>query len=109
MADPLRRKVHVCRCEDCRRASRGEVAQEHRAINRVVATLDERGRRLFGGLLAWQDGHGGMVRLAEITGMSRTTIRRGWLELQSAVPELRGRVRRRGGGRKRVEKKIPAS
>jgi DNA-binding phage protein len=109
MADSLRRRVHVCRCEECRRAPRGEVAREHRAINRVVAILDERGRRLLVGLLAWQMGHGGVVRLAEITGMSRTTMRRSWLELQNAVPELRGRIRRCGGGRQRVEKKIPGS
>lgn len=76
-------------------------------MNRVVATLDERGRRLFVGLLAGQEGHGGVVKLAEITGLSRTTIRRGWLEIQNAAPELRGRVRRPGAGRKHAEKNIP--
>lgn len=107
MADPLRRKVHVCRCQRCRRVPRGRVAQEHRAINRIVAILDERGRRLFVGLLAGQKGRGGVMSLAETTGMSRTTIRRGWLEIQKAIPEVRGRVRRPGAGRKRIEKKIP--
>jgi hypothetical protein len=100
------RKVYVCRCKSCRRDSQGESAQEHRAINLVIATLDELGRRLFAGLLAGRGGHGGVVTVAKITGMSRTTIRRGWLEIQNAAPELRGWIRRPGGGRKRAEKNI---
>jgi hypothetical protein len=106
MADQLCRKVRVCRCRFCRREPQGEAAQEHRAINRVMATLDELGRRLFAGLLAGQAGHGGVVRLSRITGMSRTTIRRGWLEIRKAAPELRRGVRRPGAGRKRAEKNI---
>jgi hypothetical protein len=50
-------------------------------------------------------GHGGILTVAEITGLSRTTIRRGIDELQSGVgPNTR--VRRGGGGRRSVEKKI---
>jgi hypothetical protein len=71
----------------------------------VVALLDERRRRLFVGLLASQWGHGGVVLLARITGLSRTTIRRGQLEIDNATPDLAARVRRAGGGRKRLEKK----
>ena len=106
MADPMCRKVYVCRCKSCRREPQEEVAQKHRAINLVIAALDELGRRLFAGLLAGREGHGSVVSLAKITGMSRTTIRRGWLEIQNAVPELRGRIRRPGAGRKRAEKNI---
>jgi len=81
------------------------VAKEHRAINRVLATLDERNRRRFVGLLAIQGNQGNIQRLIEITGLSRNTIRRGQAEIQHPrrVPR-RGRLRQAGSGRKRVEK-----
>jgi hypothetical protein len=107
MAGPSR-KVHVCCCAPCRQAPRGATAEDHRAINRVLVSLDERGRRLFAGLLAQERGHGGVVAVAGITGLSRTTIRRGLLEMRRTDADVRGRVRRSGGGRKRLEKKIPA-
>lgn len=106
MADD-QRIPHVCACAACCRQPHGSTAQDHRAINRVVATLDERRRRLFAGLLAQQTGHGGITRVARITGLSRTTILRGLRELETpALPP--GRVRRPGGGRPRLEKKRPA-
>jgi predicted ArsR family transcriptional regulator len=104
MADPARVR-YACACAACRQSPRGRVAEQHRSINRLAATLDERRRRLFVGLLASRHGHGGVVRLAEITGLSRTTIRRGIVELQEGVPDLRRRIRQRGGGRPRLEKK----
>lgn len=98
----------VCTCQACLQWPDGDVAQEHRAINRVLATLDERRRRLFVGLLAGQRGHGGVIELARVTGMSRTTIRRGMLELQSDPPTDTSRARRPGGGRQALEKKTRA-
>jgi len=80
----------------------------HRAINRVMAELDERGRRLFAGILARQHGHGGIQSVAKITGLSRTTIGRGLREGEQAQAEFSNRVRRPGGGRKCVEKKLLA-
>jgi hypothetical protein len=73
-----------------------------------LALLDERQRRLFAGLLAERRGHGGVVELAAITGLSRTTIRRGQLELRQGASLPAGRVRRSGGGRPRAEKKTRA-
>ena len=104
MADQ-QRIVRKCRCRYCQQSSRGEIAQVHQAINRVLVSLNERGRRLFVGLLAHERGRGGVVEVATITGMSRTTIRRGMLEIQRVIPESSDRVRRPGGGRKRIEKK----
>jgi hypothetical protein len=104
MVDRAGRPIHVCRCIDCRCCAQGEVARDHRAINRVVALLDERQRRLFAGLLARGQGHGGIVAVAEITGLSRTTIRRGSAELQWGSALAAERIRERGGGRKAVEK-----
>ena len=105
----VRREVFECPCTACRTEPRGQAAREHEAINRVVATLDERQRRLFAGLLAMHRGHGGILTLAEITGLSRTTIRRGIDELRRGIGPDEQRVRRRGGGRWPVEKKIPRS
>jgi hypothetical protein len=107
MADQQRPPA-VCSCQACRQGPAGDVAQEHRAINRVLATLDERRRRLFVGLLAGQRGHGGVIELARVTGMSRTTIRRGMLDLHCAQPHDPSRVRRPGGGRQALEKKTRA-
>jgi DNA-binding phage protein len=107
MADQPR-VSHACPCEDCRRDPQGPIAHDHQAINRVVTLLDERRRRLFAGLLARQAGHGGVVRVARITGLSRTTILRGLRELDRPA-NASERVRRPGGGRPRLEKKRPRS
>jgi hypothetical protein len=107
MADARHRPIHRCRCRGCRSRSDAELVAYHRAINRVMAELDERSRRLFAGILARQHGHGGIWRVAEITGLCRMTIRRGFRETERGQAEPSDRVRRRGGGRKSVEKKVP--
>src|SRR5262249_42040948 len=73
----------------------------------LVATLDEKSRRLVVGLLAKQHGWGGIARLARITGLSRDTVRRGQRELAHPDQRVAGRIRRPGGGRQPVEKKCP--
>ena len=98
--------IHACRCPVCQQSPQEETAEDHRAIQRVLASLDERGRRLLAGLLAAERGRGGVVELAHITGLSRTTIRRGLVELRNGIDETAGRIRRPGGGRQRVEKKL---
>ena len=65
------RVVHKCTCDTCRNHPCCAVAKEHRAINRVLVTLDERNRRRFAGVLALQWGRGGIQRLNKITGLSR--------------------------------------
>lgn len=69
--------------------------------------LDERQRRLCAGLESLRLGKGGDRRVASFVGMDAHTVARGRKEL------LRGeltspRVRRAGGGRHPVEKKLPA-
>ncbi|MFE4054424.1 ISAzo13 family transposase [Streptomyces sp. YIM B13518] len=63
--------------------------------------LDERQRRLLAAAEARSLGHGGIRAVARAAGMSETTIRRGMSDLE-AGESLVGRVRRPGGGRKRV-------
>ena len=73
--------------------------------------LDERTKRLWAATEARALGHGGIARVAEATGMSRTTIGAGLKELASGVglepreqPSAK-RSRRPGGGRKRLTDK----
>ncbi|MFJ1958744.1 ISAzo13 family transposase [Streptomyces microflavus] len=63
--------------------------------------LNERQRRLLMGAEARLLGHGGIRAVARAAHVSETTARDGVFELQSGVEPL-GRVRRPGGGRKRV-------
>lgn len=105
MKQPSKPKTHHCTCQTCKQHPYSALAREHKAINRVVAGLDEKNRRCIVGLLALQWGHGGIQRLIEITGISRNTIGRGRAEVQRANRATAGRVRRPGGGRPAVEKK----
>jgi hypothetical protein len=61
---------------------------------------DERGRRLFAASETRAAGWGGLTAVSEITGIARSTIERGLKDLDS--PPLPGRVRRAGGGGKRL-------
>ncbi|MBB4795113.1 transposase [Streptomyces nodosus] len=63
--------------------------------------LDERQRRLMMGAEARVLGHGGVRAVARAAVVSETTVRKGVLELEAGEEPL-GRVRRPGGGRKRV-------
>ncbi len=73
---------------------------------KVFRTLNEFQARLFAADKALDLGRGGISRLAALTGLSRTTITKAVEELGSGgklVNPGEGRVRRVGGGRKRVE------
>jgi hypothetical protein len=59
--------------------------------------------------LAQQRGRGGVALLARVTGLSHRTILRGRRELQARGTANVTRIRRKGGGRKRVEKKARRS
>src|SRR6266571_70683 len=84
-------------------------ARESRWL-KVLGTLNEYQARLFVADKALDQGRGGISRLSELTGMSRTTITKAVGELNSrkklAVAE-RGQIRESGGGRKKVEEADP--
>lgn len=101
--------LHRCACPACRKHPHGAIAREHRALNRLVAAADERSRRLLLGFLAQQEGRGGIALLARVTGVNRNTIARGRREVLQGRSLRRAGVRRRGGGRKRVEDQCPGS
>lgn len=69
--------------------------------------LDERSRRLWAATEAKSLGRGGIALVAQATGVSRSTITRGIRELESGEAVETGRVRRSGGGRKRLEEGDP--
>jgi hypothetical protein len=74
------------------------------AVALFYGLLDEQQRRLYAGLESLERGHGGDRRMAELLGLDVETVARGRKELLTGQV-LRQRVRRRGGGRPRVEKK----
>ena len=70
--------------------------------------LDERARRLWAATEAVELGWGGVTAVARATGLSRTTVRAGVVEIQAEARSRRKaapavpRIRRPGGGRKSV-------
>lgn len=66
--------------------------------------LDEKQRRLYAGLESLKVGHGGDRAIADLLGLDAGTVARGRCELLARDVEVE-RVRRKGGGRKPVEKK----
>src|SRR5579864_6563887 len=77
---------------------------------KVLGTLNEYQARLFVADKALDQGRGGITRLSELTGMSRTTITKAVAALNSGKKlslAERGRIREAGGGRKKVEDADP--
>jgi Rhodopirellula transposase DDE domain len=68
----------------------------------LAPLLDERGRRRFAAAESLAAGRGGVTAVARITGLARSTIGRGLLELrgEAAPGAAPDRIRRKGGGRK---------
>jgi hypothetical protein len=75
----------------------------------LLPHLNERQRRLALATEARLLGHGGVRVVAQVAGVSETTVRKGVFELEAgAGPLPEGRVRRAGGGRLRAEVVDPA-
>jgi len=72
---------------------------------KVLDALNERQARVYVADKALDLGRGGISRLSELTGMSRTTITKAVQELESGKEVLKpgGMIRERGAGRKKVE------
>ncbi|NJP30276.1 ISAzo13 family transposase [Microbispora sp. SCL1-1] len=85
---------------------RGQLARKFEALR---PHLNERQHRLVLATEARLLGHGGVRAVAQAAGVSETTVRNGIFELEEGRKPLpAGRVRRPGGGRKRVEDDDPA-
>lgn len=69
--------------------------------------LNEKQRRIFLASEAMSYGYGGISTVSRISGISIPTIRQGIKEIQTGEAIENGRVRKVGGGRKRVEDIYP--
>src|SRR3954467_6794857 len=84
---------------------RGQLARRFEVL---LPHLNERQQRLALATEARLLGHGGGRAVAEATGVSATTVRRGVVELESGEDSLPvGRARRAGGGRRRADNQDP--
>ena len=78
----------------------GSAAGIHRRYEALSPALDERGRRRFAAAEARAYGHGGVSVVSRITGLARSTIRRGVEEIAQNQQVEAGRIRKPGAGRK---------
>jgi transposase len=74
-------------------------------ITTMLPYLDEKQRRVFLALEAESIGYGGVKFIHEITGVSPTTIIKGKKKLQSGQIMTDKRIRKIGGGRKKLTEK----
>ena len=85
------------------------ISARHKALE---AVLNERQRRLHAAIEARLLGHGGVKRVHDATGVARGSILAGLKELEEAVQpvssRVSGRVRRAGGGRKKLAQHDPS-
>jgi hypothetical protein len=87
-----------------------EMIDEDKIRQRFAAMsphLDERGRRQFAAVEARLAGYGGIAAVVRATGIAPSTIWRGLAELDDPAPLSADRVRRPGGGRRRLVEKDP--
>lgn len=103
-------EVSACQCAACQAGAEHPERALHQQMNVLVSRLEEHQRRWYVALEAQRVGRGGLRLLAQITGLDEATIRRGQRELAAGLPDAPiKRVRRAGGGRPPVEKKIRPS
>ncbi len=74
------------------------------AIVLFYSMLDEKQRRVYAGLESLKLGHGGDRQVADLLGLDPGTVAKGRQQLLSKDVEME-RVRKKGGGRKPLEKK----
>ncbi len=79
-----------------------------RRFERVARELNERTRRLVAASEAMAMGWGGISAVSRATGLSRKAISHGIKELEEGGGASEGRIRRKGGGRKKTVSKQPS-
>ena len=102
----MEQAIHACECSICQAGEDEAVMVHHRHINLVLSRLEEAQRRWYVGSLSTGVGVPCVALLAQISGLTEKTIRRGREELADGLKEAPpGRQRRVGGGRQKTEKK----
>ena len=72
-----------------------------------LSTLNEVQKRRFAALKAMELGWGGVTKVSEITKMSHNTIDKGIKEIKNPKKDVSERLRKEGGGRKKIIEKNP--
>ena len=72
----------------------------------MLPKLNEKQKRHYLAVEAMRFGYGGISAVSHTSGVSRVTITAGIQELQNKVADD-GRIRKKGGGRKKVTRKMP--
>jgi hypothetical protein len=104
------RDVHRCQCPSCQQPQPHPDQGLHAYMNLLLSRLDEQQRRWYAALESRKLGHGGDTLVSLITGLHVDTIRRGREELDAGLQDQPAdRIRRPGGGRPPVKKKIRRS
>jgi hypothetical protein len=85
-----------------------EKSAERKMLLKVLGTLDEAQSRWFVAREAMTRGRGGIKEICTLTGVSKPTVIKGMKELKSKKTlSPQGRIRRPGGGRKRIIDQSP--
>ena len=99
--------IHQCQCSACVGSEEHPARHLHHTINLLLSRLNEQQRRWLAALESQKVGHGGDKLLSEITGLHPDTIRRGREELDAGLQDRpTDRIRKPGGGRPPLSKKI---
>ena len=73
----------------------------------TLAECNEVQRRRLAGIRAIEIGRGGLLRVCKLTGMSHHTIIKGMKEVRNTKKQQTVRLRKEGGGRKKIIEKNP--
>ena len=82
------------------RAAQARAARKR--YREMAPVLNEQSRRRFVALEAQALGRGGVSFMARITGLARSTIYHGLSDIRDNVATAPGRIRKSGGGRKKM-------
>src|SRR6266851_937486 len=95
-------------CQDAGMGASGELLKLFGPeLELLLPELDEKARRLMLGAVARAAGDGGIGAVARLTGASWQTVADGAAELESGQSVPEGRVRRPGGGRRKLAETDP--
>jgi len=79
----------------------GQARAARKRYREMAAVLNEQSRRRFVALEARALGRGGVSLMARVSGLARSTIYHGLSDIRHGVSAPPGRVRKKGGGRKK--------
>jgi len=85
----------------------GKYSQEIEAtMKKFYGTLSEKDRRRYAAIEALKLGHGGQKYICEVLGCDAGTVKRGNEELQNGSETPKDRIRKSGGGGKKIRDKM---